>query len=175
MRRQRTALIAFVLTLLAATLPSHASAQAQLNGTFALNRGQSDDIAAAINRAVSRMNFVTRPIARGRLTRTNTAYSRITIGYNPEHVTIQYDQRAPIHTPANGTPVQWTREDGEKFMVSTEWTHGHLEQTFRADDGQRVNVYTLSEDGATLTMDITVTSPRLPAPVRYKLVFNRAS
>ena len=39
-----------------------------------------------------------------------------------------------------------------------------LEQGFDAEDGQRVNVYTLSPDGNTLTLDVTVTSPKLEQP-----------
>ena len=175
MRRQRTFAAALALAVLA-VLPAAAEAQQQsaMRGTFTLNRQASDDIRARVNEAVARMSFVTRPIARGRLVRTNAAYNRVIINQADNQFSIQFDDRAAIRTPANGSPIKWTREDGEVLDVSTEWENGTLEQTFRAEDGQRVNVYSLSADGSTLTMNVTVTSPRLPQPLTYKLVFNRA-
>lgn len=178
MRRQRLlTLFAAAFAVLAVSLAAPAGAQqggAALDGTYTLNRAASDDVNRAIEAAVSRMNFVTRPIARGRLRRTNQPYQRVVISHTNNQVSIVTDTRAPIRTPANGTPVKWRREDGEMFDVSTEWENGRLEQTFSAEDGRRVNVYSLSADGRTLTMEVTVTSPRLAQPLRYKMVFNRA-
>ena len=176
MRRQRICVLLAVLAL-AAVLPASAGAQqtAGLRGTFTYNAQASDNVNQAIERAVARMNFVTRPIARGRLRKTNAPYQRIAIAFTPQQVTVTTDERAPIVTPANGTPIKWTREDGEVLDVSTEWENGALEQTFKAEDGQRVNTYTVSADGNTLTMNVTITSPRLAAPLTYKLVYNRAS
>jgi hypothetical protein len=166
-----------LLPLLAAfALPAAAHAQeSTMRGTFTLNRQQSDDVNRAIETAVSRMSFVTRPIARGRLRRTNTAYNRVVINYTQTEVSTTFDQRRAVESPANGQPVKWTREDGEKFDLSTEWQNGRLVQTFRAEDGSRTNTYTISPDGRTLTMHVTLRSPRLTSPLEYKLVFNRAS
>ena len=172
MRRHRFPLALLALALFA-LLPASLGAQQSLSGTYTLNRQASDDINAAIESAVRRMNFVTRPIARGRLRKTNAAYERVVIDYGTSQVSVTFDQRAAIVTPSNGTPIKWRREDGEQFDVSTEWENGRLEQTFSAEDGRRVNVYTL--EGNTLTMEVTITSPRLSAPLRYKLVYNRAS
>lgn len=173
MRRQRFAPL-FLAFALAALVPVAARAQeSSMRGTFTLNRQASDNVRQAIDAAVARMNFVTRPIARGRLVRTNTAYERVVLNFDQREVTVTFDQRAAIKSPANGTPIKWKREDGEEFDLSTEWENGRLEQTFKAEDGQRVNVFSI--DGDTLTMNVTITSPRLTAPLRYKLVYNRAS
>jgi hypothetical protein len=43
--------------------------------------------------------------------------------------------------------------------VTTHTDGARLEQVFDAEDGRRVNVYTLSPDGSTLTLEVTVTSP----------------
>lgn len=179
MRRQPIrALLGALFAVLALALPAagqQAGARTSaLDGTYTLNRAASDDINRAIENAVSRMNFVTRPIARGRLRRTNQPYQRLVISHTPQQVSVTTDNRAAIRTPANGTPIKWRREDGEMFDVSTEWENGTLEQTFKAEDGSRTNVFALSGDGRTLTMNVTITSPRLSAPLRYKLVFNRA-
>jgi hypothetical protein len=166
-----------LLPLLAAlALPLSASAQeSSMRGTFALDRAHSDDVNRAIEHAVSRMSFVTRPIARGRLRRTNAPYGRITLNYTPAQVSVRVDNRAPMESPGNGQPVKWTREDGEVLDLSTEWQTGKLVQVFRADDGSRTNTYSISADGRVLTMHVTIRSPRLPAPVEYNLVYNRAS
>jgi hypothetical protein len=166
-----------LLPLLAAfAIPAAANAQeSTMRGTFVVDRAHSDDINRAIETAVARMSFVTRPIARGRLRRTNNLYNRVVINYTPAQVSTIFDQRHAVESPANGQPVAWTREDGEKFQLSTSWENGRLVQTFRADDGSRTNTYSISPDGRTLTMHVTLRSPRLSAPLEYNLVFTRAS
>jgi hypothetical protein len=166
-----------LLPLLAAfALPAAAQAQeSSMRGTFVIDRAHSDDVNRAIETAVARMSFVTRPIARGRLRRTNSVYNRVVINYTNAEVSTTFDQRHAIVSPANGQPVAWTREDGEKFQLSTSWENGRLVQTFRAEDGSRTNTYSISADGRTLTMHVTLRSPRLSAPLEYNLVFNRAS
>ncbi|HKP76737.1 MAG TPA: hypothetical protein VJT67_14500 [Longimicrobiaceae bacterium] len=175
MLRQRARLF---LIPLAAALAIPAAARAQestMRGTFAIDRAHSDDVNRAIEAAVARMSFVTRPIARGRLRRTNTVYQRVVINFTQAQVSTTFDQRHAIESPANGQPIKWTREDGEKFDLSTEWQNGRLIQTFRAEDGTRTNTYTISPDGRVLTMHVVLRSPRLSGPVEYNLVFNRAS
>ncbi|HSU12729.1 hypothetical protein [Longimicrobium sp.] len=175
MRRQRTRTL--LLPLLAAlALPAAANAQeSTMRGTWTINRAASDDVNRAIETAVSRMSFITRPIARGRLRRTNPVYSRVVVNYTPQQVSTVFDARHAIESPANGQPVKWTREDGEKFDLSTEWQQGRLVQTFRAEDGSRTNTYVVSPDGHTLTMHVVLRSPKLPQPLEYKMVFNKAS
>lgn len=177
MRRQPIrALLLALAAVFALALPGAAQAghNASLDGTYTLNAAASDNVNAAIDRAVARMNFITRPIARGRLRKTNQPYQRVVISHTAQQVRIASDNRAAIATPANGTPVKWRREDGEMFDVSTEWENGRLEQTFQAEDGSRTNVFSVGPDGRTLTMDVTIRSDKLAAPVTYKLVFTRA-
>lgn len=176
MRRQRTRML--LLPLLAAlAVPAAAAAQesSTMRGTFVIDRAHSDDVNRAIETAVGRMSFITRPIARGRLRRTNTVYNRVIVNFTQAQVSTTFDQRHAVESPANGQPVKWTREDGEKLDLSTEWQGGRLVQTFRAEDGSRTNTYSISPDGRTLTMHVTLRSPRLSAPLEYNLVFNRAS
>lgn len=182
MRRQRIALVCALA--LFAVLPQAVSAQqSQIRGTWALNRSQSDDINAKINTAVARMNVVVRQIARPRLRNTNVAYPQLVISYDQTNIRVDMQGRPSVSSPANGQPVLWQRETGgvcqqvrgDCVRVTTEWENGRLEQTFAADDGQRVNVFSVSPDGNTLTMNVTITSPRLPNPLTYKLVYNRQS
>lgn len=173
MRLHWNAIAPLAVTLLCAA-GGAASAQAPaLPGTYTYLEAESDPIRPAIEQAVARMNFITRPIARGRLTRTNQPYGTITIDTQGDQVTIVTDERAPIVATSDGNPMKWTREDGEVLDVTTRWLDGDLEQTYIAEDGQRKNVFTLSPDGNTLAMLVTVTSPRLSAPLTYTLRYRR--
>lgn len=175
-----------LFALLSVLLPAALSAQqtaSPLRGTWNINRAQSDDINAAINRTVSRMNMVVRQIARPRLRSTNTAYPSLVMRYDQSSVRVDMSGRPSVSSPANGQPVLWQRETGatcremkgDCVRVSTEWEGGNLKQTFQAEDGRRVNVFSVSPDGNTMTMNVTITSPRLPSPLTYKLVYNKAS
>lgn len=145
-----------------------------LRGTYTLDTAASDDIDKAIKATVEGMNFIAKPIARKRLRETNIPpYQRIIISYTQAEVSITTDQRAPIRTPVKGTPVDWRREDGEKLKVSTVWENGKLRQTFKGEEGQRVNLYSITADEETLTMQVSVTSPKLPRPLTYKVVYKR--
>jgi hypothetical protein len=83
------------------------------------------------------------------------------------------DERQPIRLPASGAAVPWRREDGELFDVSARLSEGALVQQYTAEDGQRSNVFTLSEDGDLLHMQVTVRSPKLKDDVVYRLAYRR--
>jgi hypothetical protein len=168
----RLPLVAALAAAALAAVPAAAQSN-QIDGTFVYAADRSDNVDQAINQAISRMNIATRQIARPRLRRTNQPYQRVTIATTPQQVSITTDARAAIRTSPAGTPIKWTREDGEVLDVSTRWDGNRLRQVFAADDGQRENVYSLSPDGGTLTIRVTVTSGRLPAPLTYNLVYDR--
>lgn len=148
-----------------------AAQDASLSGAWTQTR--ADDIAAAIQATVADMNFIKRPIARGRLTKLNPAYKKVAITVASSGVEVKLDDRAPIHMPPGGAAAPWTREDGEKFMVAAQVTKDQLVQTFKNEDGERTNVFKLSPDGKTLTLTATVKSPQLPRPLTYAISFGR--
>lgn len=173
MRLHWNAIAPLGLALLATTAAPAQSQNPSLDGTYSYVEADSDPIKPAIEQVIADMNFITRPIARGRLTKTNAPYQTLSLRESAGQVTIVTDQRAPIVSPSDGSPIKWTREDGEVFDVTTRWAGGALEQTFIADDGQRKNVYSLAADGNTLEMHVTVTSPRLELPLTYTLRYRR--
>ena len=147
--------------------PVAAAQESTLRGTFTLDRQASDDIDRAIEAAVAK------PVVRARLRKTNPAYQRVVINYTQRLVSITFDQRHPVESPADGTPVQWTREDGERFDLSTQWQNGMLTQKFKGEGEERTNTFTVSADGRTLMLNVVVRSPRLR--LVYKLAYQRAS
>jgi len=169
MLRLRT--LALLLFAVAFALPA-AAQNAALMGTFTYNQAASDNVNTAIDAAVRPMNALLRPIARGRLRSTNQPYRRIVIASQGTQTSVTTDSRAAILTPSNGNSIRWRREDGETLNVSTSWQGDKLVQTFRADDGTRVNSYQMNPDG-TMTMTVTITSGRLPRPLTYRLAFTK--
>jgi hypothetical protein len=172
----RTHLMAIVLLAGAAIAPAPSASQsASLDGDYQYVAEGSDDINRAIEQAIASMNFITRPVARSRLRKTNLPYRTLRISHTAAEVTTVPDSRDAVTSPADGSPIRWRREDGEMLTVTTRWEGESLRQTFVADDGQRVNLYSLEPDGRTLLMRVTVTSPRLPKPLTYAVRYARRS
>ncbi|HEY3271432.1 MAG TPA: hypothetical protein VGJ89_09495 [Geothrix sp.] len=159
----------FVVPVLAVL--SLAAQEPSLSGTW--TQTKADDITAAINNTVAGMNFIKRPIARGRLIKVNPAYKKVMIAVSDKEVVVKFDERAPIHMPPGGKAAPWTREDGDKFMVAAQVGKDQMIQTFKNDEGERTNVFKLSPDGKSLTMTATVKSPKLPKPLTYAITFGR--
>jgi hypothetical protein len=141
-------------------------------GVFENARQSSDGIEAAIETAVAKMNFIKRPIARSRLKKTNEPHRRIVIAQQADVISVSFDDRKPVQMPADGRPIKWTREDGEVFDVSVAVTNEGLVQTFKAEDGQRVNTFSANDAGQ-MTMEARLTSPQLTTPVIYTLLYHR--
>jgi len=168
--RSRALVVAVALCGAAA---SPAGAQtAALAGAYVLSAAAGDDVEQAIGRIVDEMSFWKRPIARSRLRSTNQLARRISIAISGPQVDIVTDGTS-IKTTTDGQPAGWTREDGERIMVSTLWKGGALERVFKAEDGERANTYRLGGDGDTMTVGVVVTSPQLPRPLAYRLVYRR--
>jgi hypothetical protein len=129
-------------------------------------------IDAAIEATVKDLNFIKRPIARGRLKETNPAYQKVSFTTGAQEISIQYDARTPIKTPASGQAVPWTREDGKVFQVTAKVEGTRLVQTFKNDEGERTNLWQVGADGK-LVVAVTVKSGSLPKPLTYTITFGR--
>ena len=139
-----------------------------LDGTYILDETDSDSINEVIENAVDKLNFLTRAIARGRLKKLNPAYHQVAITASPNEISVAVDNQPPLRTPAKGAPVAWVGPDGGRV-------NARMQLAFTSVNGRRVNDYTLSPDGRTLTMQVTETSPRLSQTIAYKQVYRRVS
>jgi hypothetical protein len=146
-----------------------------LDGTYILDETDSDSINEVIDNAVVKLDVLTRDIARGRLKKLNPAYRQVAITSSANEISVTVDDQPPLRTPPKGAPVAWVGPDGGKVNASMQLAGRRLAQTFTSADGRRVNDYTLSTDGRTLTMQVTETSPQLSQPITYKQVYRRAS
>ena len=131
------------------------------------------NIRKAVDKVADRMGFIVGPIAHDRLMDANQPAQQIVISMAGNEVTVQFDHDQPITGPADGSTIDWTRDDGEKVRVTTVWQGATLVRTFTTPDGVRTNSYSLS--GNTLTESVQVTSPDLPQPLVYQLTYHKAS
>lgn len=152
-----------------------AEQKSDLDGTYILDSTDSDNLNKVIEDAAAKQNFLTRDIARERLKKLNPAYRQVAIASSPNEISVAVDNQPALRTPANGGPVAWVGPDGGKADVTMELAGRHLAQTFTSAEGRRVNDYTLSSDGRTLTMHVTETSPRLSRSITYIQVYRRVS
>lgn len=165
---------AIVSTLAAGSL---AAQDAGLEGRFVRDADASDPIDKIVDDGMSKLGRVYRvwPISgqsKKRLAETNQPYQWIRISTDNGSVLVQTDA-FELTTPRNGTLENWERKKGDFIDVTTRMESRMLEQAFDAEDGRRVSVYTVSEDGSTLTLDVTVTSPKLDSPLVYRQVYRR--
>ena len=152
-----------------------AAQKSGLDGTYIVDETDSDNVNEVIEEAVGKLNFLTRDIARGRLKKLNPAYRQVAITSSPNEISVTVDNQPPLRTPAKGAPVAWVGPDGGKVNASMQLAGRRLAQAFTSAAGLRVNSYTLTPDGQTLTMQVTETSPRLSQPIAYKQIYRRVS
>jgi hypothetical protein len=144
----------------------------QFAGHYVLIRDQSEDLRQAIDRATETMNFFVRPIARRQLRQKTVLYSSFAMRRSGEFFCITLAGEPVLSLPLSGSVVVWKAPDGE--IVRVRLVLGpELAQVFEAKQGRRENRFTLSPNGAVLTMDIRITSDELPRPVEYRLVYRR--
>ncbi|MDP2875758.1 MAG: hypothetical protein Q8O00_06200 [Holophaga sp.] len=133
----------------------------------------SPDIAGAVEQCTAEMSFIKRPIARSRLKKLNPAYQRVVLTRSHAEISLQFEDRQPIRVPANGKAIAWTREDGEKFMVSAKPSIDTLVQHYQGEDGERENRLRVDATGKNLTIEVVVKSQKLPKPLTYTLSYVR--
>jgi len=168
-----TSVALFSLLLLQAQPPPTAAgsdAITPLAGTWRLVPEAADPIKPAIDRAVAKMNFLIRGIARGRLQQRNPASAFVEIRREPDHLFLRIDQFTNRPHPLNGEVWKRATADGEVDITLTKFEDGFA-TAYANKDGRRENRFKL-ENGM-LHMAVTITSKYLTEPVRYTLRYQR--
>lgn len=168
----RKVLIALLLVL----IPVFATALPQQKLVYKAAQGQGVNekiIKKGIEGAIEGMSFITRPIARGKLTKSNIAFKTITVEQKGSKISITHDARKPVVSPADGTKVKWTREDGEVFGVTQKVSDQEIVQVFHADEGVKTLKYVFNDDFSKMDVAITLDSPKLSGPLKYKLAYTK--
>ncbi|MDQ3031878.1 MAG: hypothetical protein M3Y87_05625 [Myxococcota bacterium] len=130
-------------------------------------------IDAAIERAVSEMNFFVQGVTRSQLRDKTPLNRRIDIAFAPSgEITVGFDQRF-TYTTRPGVAQPFTLPDGAQVEVTQHFREGHLEQYFGHSLGRRWNAYALSPDGRTMTITATQQGPMMPQPVHFTLHYRQ--
>lgn len=145
----------------------------RLSGTWELS-GSRDQAQARVNRAIdeaaSHVSWIKRSFARSRLREKNPVRDRVRTEVSGENVTIEYGD---MEYTTRESQWQTVTALGEPTQLLQQVVGDSIYQTFRSEEGEKVTIYRISEDGNRLTLDIIVTSPQLPEPLRYELSYRR--
>ncbi len=131
------------------------------------------NIDAAIDKGIAGMNFAIRPLARGRIAKTNPLYERVEISRDEYSLRVKFDANKPIEMPLDGRSVRWMRQDGGTYNVAVQQLDAQLIMHFTANDGERNNTFILDQDGSKLRLHVELISQHLSRPINYVLVFRR--
>jgi hypothetical protein len=153
------------------------SPDVEVLGTFAgewRGRGDAADaVESGVRRATESMNLFTRGVARGRLLKENAPPARIRMQRRDDLFTIEFEGGSALALPISGEAVQ--RGNLTVRLDLQEGSGAMLRQIGQTSEGTRENLYRIG--GGTpdvMTMGVTMTSPRVPAPVQYTLEFTRS-
>ena len=144
--------------------------QGLISGSYILDEERSDDVFQAIESAVAGLS---RPPFARRLRKAAAPAYAIRISIAAGRFSIKYDAKPLIVVWTSGEPIEWRLEDGQVFDVSATANGEAISLTFRAPDSERTTVY--RSDGQQLVTETTIISPLLSTPIRYTVVYNRAS
>lgn len=141
-------------------------------GDWVLVPEASDNVEQAIEKTIAPMSFVTRPIARTRLRARNVAFPRMTITVNQDGLRVRHEKGMNVLYKAPDALLQVVTPDGSDAATQVLFDPDpHLR--YEAESGKREDRYTLAADGSRLVLTVQVTSPKLPGPLTYKLVYSR--
>jgi hypothetical protein len=126
---------------------------------------------ASVARAVQGMGWIAEGIAAARLRERSPIPEVVTI--RVQGGTIEYTgvRGRTFRTPADGTMIQAQNPQGEPITLSTRLQGAVMTRVGARADGSRREV--LRVEGNILTIEGTVSSPRLPRPLTYRLTYRR--
>ena len=154
------------------TSSSESPAQALISGSYILDEERSDHVSQAIDSALAGLS--NRAFAQ-RLHKASGAAPgyAIRISIAAGRFSIKIDDKRLIDVSTSGEAIEWKLVDGLVFDVSATANGEAVSLTFRAPDNERTIVY--RGDGQQLVTETIITSPLLSSPIRYRVVYNRAS
>jgi hypothetical protein len=149
---------------------------APLTGHFDFSERAAERAALdqAIETTAQRLSFVVRPLARSRLRSNNRIAPWVELRGQGEKISIQFQGRTPMIAPRSGETVTWKNEDGGAVAVQHRLEGETLVQVLTTAEGARTNRFSVAPDGG-LRLAVEISSPRLPAPLKYVLSYNRAA
>jgi hypothetical protein len=129
-------------------------------------------IDAAIEQAVSAMNYFVRPVARPMIRDNTPVNLEIELRFREaNNIYVRFDDRANYTTPLGRTRRVQTPE-GDAMRVTQRFRGETLEQVFQTDQGTRWNVFTSIGENR-IRMDATTQGEMMPQPMHFALTYRR--
>jgi hypothetical protein len=140
--------------------------------TFGDDPGERQGVDQAIEATARQLSFVVRGIARSRLRAANRIAPWVALERRGDQLVVRYEGRPAMAARADGQPVSWKDEHGATVSLQHRMEGPTLVQVLSTGEGARTNRFTAGADGS-LRMAVEISSPRLPAPLRYALTYRR--
>lgn len=150
------------------------AAAADFNGSYSWSGAAEDrtSISQAVEQAASHVPAFIRPLVRNRLTRVVVPYHSIDLGVTNDVVTFNRNASdQPIRARIGGRPISYAPPDGKMFEVTFAAEGENLRQTYSNNEGTRENLFSLSEDGAILTMAVTIRPAIIKSAISLTLTY----
>lgn len=122
----------------------------------------------AIDEVVDDLNVFVRPIAKARLERSTAIAERLSISRVGTRTTVSFDGRV-YATDQDGVGVEVIANTGERVTLTHRWDGRDLLQSFRGEDGGRLNRFQCSP--GRLKLDSRISSTRLPREIHFTLTY----
>ena len=132
------------------------------------------DIEVAIDRALDDLPFFAEPFAAAQIRPITTPFERVRFIVAGDRLAFHADGWGPISSRVGGPPETIRDPVGSPLELQQSMRGRRLVQVFTSPDGERENIFALSGDGQWIWMSVRISSPRLPADVRYRLRYRRA-
>ncbi len=143
-------------------------------GRWVLDRGRSDNLEQAVDRALEMENFVTRMMARKRILKSAKIPETMAIALVGNGVLVTTELQSPPIVPLGGAPIIWMRPKGAPVKMRMTFVMSQLVETFETDFGTRTQYFSLSNDRKSLSVDVEVASARLGRKIAHRVWFTRS-
>jgi hypothetical protein len=153
-----------------------AELQRRFAGTYSYAGGDAERraVSAAVEKAISGMGFLGKPMARQSLRQRADIRDSYTLFFdglgNLRVTTAGYP---PESGPLDGRPFLLETKSGDKSQVTQSFVDGVLVQKGHTDEGSGVTEFRLADAGASLLVHRVMESPQLTSPVDFTLTYRR--
>jgi len=155
---------------------ANAELQRRFAGSYSFAGGDAEKraVAAAVEKAISGMSFLAKPMARQSLRQPAEIRDTYTLFFDGLGNLRLTSPGFPVEFgPLDGKPFTSQSKSGEKSQVTQSFVDGVLVQKGHTEEGSGVTEFRLADEGATLFVHRIMQSPQLTAPVDFSLTYRR--